>query len=793
MHTSSLLLGLLLCSSFLGLARCQLKYENHISVLDRLAVQAESQDQMAEILLKNLKLVNKEEFFSVLDGDLELQNHDSNTGGSDLGLQNHRGDSDLGLQNHRGDSDLRFQSETPRLGSSDVTLGAQCLADMFAYIDHVKPLNASRSLPWALRMADATGKPGSGLLSGSFTFLGDFDECRAVTAKYKSTLGTPKAREFKAQYCLGSYGIHFPNVPFKGFNYMWGVCVPESCSENETLQVANLALRRYNVTQVTFDAMTCNMRHVPWTPGAIGMFTLLGVITFLVAVGTVFDTVLIRLPKRRKSKDSDRESGESINGDSGPKNAVNPSVAESWRTPSDTDRLVVNNNAPTVPATSQPSRQSLIVRMFLAFSALTNTEKLLSLNQPPGALTCLNGIRVLSMNWVMLCHTCLILFLGANNVGAYIPEAVSRWSFQMIVNGTLSVDSFFLLSGLLVAYAALGHMKKSRGQMNWLHFYVHRYLRLTPVYMITLGIYVACLPYLFDGPLMPQRDGFEHNHHCRDNWWGNLLYIQNLVKFKPSYCGGWTWYLAVDMQFYVISPILLIPLYHRPKLGYIVAALLFISTSVTPFVLSETRKYPARRAHLSGNPKMLGDPTYDLYMAPYSRLGPYLVGVLTGFALYRTNGRPVKMHWVLVSAGWIASGLVGFFTVYGLKDYFNGTAMNIHLAAFYNALSRTAWGAALSWLIYCCHKGYGGPVNSFLSWKIWVPLSRLTYVVYLTHQWLLLLFGATSRTPLYLSDWTVVRMYLTTMMASYSLSIVISVLFEAPGIALEKVLLAKKK
>jgi peptidoglycan/LPS O-acetylase OafA/YrhL len=50
---------------------------------------------------------------------------------------------------------------------------------------------------------------------------------------------------------------------------------------------------------------------------------------------------------------------------------------------------------------------------------------------------------------------------------------------QVITNATVSVDSFLVLSGLLVAYTLLKELDRSKGRFNVLLFYVHRYLRYT--------------------------------------------------------------------------------------------------------------------------------------------------------------------------------------------------------------------------------------------------------------------------------------------------------------------------
>jgi peptidoglycan/LPS O-acetylase OafA/YrhL len=48
---------------------------------------------------------------------------------------------------------------------------------------------------------------------------------------------------------------------------------------------------------------------------------------------------------------------------------------------------------------------------------------------------------------------------------------------QGIINATVSVDSFYLLSGMLVSYLLLNELDKNKGRFNIILFYVHRYLR----------------------------------------------------------------------------------------------------------------------------------------------------------------------------------------------------------------------------------------------------------------------------------------------------------------------------
>lgn len=195
----------------------------------------------------------------------------------------------------------------------------------------------------------------------------------------------------------------------------------------------------------------------------------------------------------------------------------------------------------------------------MAFSVYTNGKKILQVNQSSGTLTALNGIRFLSISWVVLGHTFGVMYPVLSNGYAILPDLYQRWSFQAVANAFVAVDSFFALSGLLLAYLTLKEMKKGQGKfrINWFMFYFHRFWRLTPAYMLLMMISICLSRYFGDGPLWPDQ-GIEVNY-CKNTWWKNLLYINNF--YSEQSCFGVSWYLANDMQFFVLSPLMLAPLY----------------------------------------------------------------------------------------------------------------------------------------------------------------------------------------------------------------------------------------
>lgn len=72
--------------------------------------------------------------------------------------------------------------------------------------------------------------------------------------------------------------------------------------------------------------------------------------------------------------------------------------------------------------------------------------------------------------------------------------------------------------------------------------------------------------------------------------------------------------------------------------------------------------------------------------------------------------------------------------------------------ALYASLSRIAWAFGLSYIIFACVHGYGGPVNWFLSFSLWQPLSRLSYAIYIIHYPILMIVMGSAKSSFVISE-----------------------------------------
>lgn len=105
--------------------------------------------------------------------------------------------------------------------------------------------------------------------------------------------------------------------------------------------------------------------------------------------------------------------------------------------------------------------------------------------------------------------------------------------------------------------------------------------------------------------------------------------------------------------------------------------------------------------------------------------------------------------------------------------------------AFYVALFRSSWALALSWLIFACVKGYGAPINWFLSLPFFQHLSRLSYSIYLVHFPIIMYSASLQRTLNYYNGFTMIMFYVGIVAFSLLVAIPIVLVVEMPFISLE--------
>ncbi|XP_076080490.1 nose resistant to fluoxetine protein 6-like isoform X1 [Mytilus galloprovincialis] len=615
---------------------------------------------------------------------------------------------------------------------------------------------------WAVRMIDAAGKPPANILGGGIVWFGDFDECVAIQDVATNVSGI-KYR-FDAQYCKARVPLRGPlnNIIPGNPTVTLGVCVPDSCSKKDVQNLLRKFLYENVSTELTASIQTCVETDIPYDTRAEIVLVVIGLFIAAMLLGTGYDLIVIQWPKWRHIEEI--TSSEEI--------AIEASEKQQLI---ENTKSRIKEYQPGIPG-----------KLLLSFSMYTNGSKILDTKQGKGVITCINGIRFLSMTWVIIGHAFSAPNNIADNIAEFMPRMLKRWTFMAVCNAYVSVDSFFTLSGLLLTYLVMKELDKNKGRLKWFMFYFHRFWRLTPPYMLVIMVSVSLFHYTGTGPNWPT-GGIDKG--CEKGWWYNLLYINNFVEDNKKKCFGVAWYLANDMQFYILSPLILLPLYHFHLLGVGILMVFLVGTTITTGVISTHYDIPANNFD-AGNSK---DWFPKIYIKPYCRMGPYLVGMYAGYLLYKTNCR-LQINRYLNLAIWSAAIGTGMAIVYGLYDDINSeTPLPTSVAAFYNAVHRTAWGLCISWVIFACATGNGGFINTILSWKAFIPLSRLTYMAYLVHMMILNHWKYSQTKTIHLSDSEYIYEIVGHIVLSFMAAFVTSLAFESPMLGLESVIFRRKQ
>ncbi|XP_067661104.1 nose resistant to fluoxetine protein 6-like [Haliotis asinina] len=622
---------------------------------------------------------------------------------------------------------------------------------------------------WALQFLDSFGKPGSNLLQYQLHWLGSYDECNSIKVIPDNSTGMREP--FQSQYCLASRALT-PQMVVE-----LGTCFPDSCSDMDVAIILNGVLKEIN-PNLTVSSVSCKERDLPIDSAASVVIVVLAIFGLLLLTGTAFDIVYIQMPKWKTEElknpvSSNSKYSTDVLGQSG------SSLSSGEHTPLLTEHILRQGDDLYSPG--------VCGKMILAFSVYTNGSKLLSTKQSSDSLRAVHGIRFISMSWVILGHTYFFGLTTFANISE-LPNLVTRWTFDAIDNASVSVDTFFLLSGLLVSYLALKELKKGEGRINWFMFYFHRYWRLTPPYMLFIMVYVPLFKYWGSGPFFPQTG---NDPSCKTNFWVNMLYLQNIVR-DDKQCMGWAWYLANDMQFYVLSPLIFVPLYFSPVFGAIAAGVFLLATLITTGVITSYYSIPAGVSEF-----LTQAPGSEYYMSkyyfkPWCRMGPYIIGLLAGYILYRTKCK-IRMNKFLCLLGWASAAAICLAVLYGLDGDSHGHKLSHSVAALYNTVARTAWAVGVAWVIIACATGNGGFVNTLLSWEAFIPLSRLTYCTYLVHPVIMELYYFSQRQLFYVSDLNMAYCFLGNMGISYAVAAIVSLTFESPMMGLEKAIFQRNR
>ncbi|CAG9862563.1 unnamed protein product [Phyllotreta striolata] len=604
---------------------------------------------------------------------------------------------------------------------------------------------------WAHEMWDATSKSSSGVLRGSVFHMGHFEQCLSARAP------------FPTQYCLATLTADVPHPkddrdplslyfdPFASvMNRLYkyedksqqsrnmvnvGWCIPSSCSVldleeylNSYLSEVDNSFKKQNVSyKAKFSEVFCQ------TNAENDYFDVADICFCFLAILLIACVILATAYDYTKTEASEEK----------------------------------------------PFKKSRSSKLLTAFSARANFLELSKSDDSNPALAILYGMRTI----------CIFAIIIDHRFGTFISSAVLNFNYLeeqyrsaiacVLFHGDLFVDSFFILSGLLVVYSLLNQMERHR--MNPAFVILMRYVRLTPVYAFVIFYYATIFNHSGAGPLWKLVAGGDWRD-CRENWWANLLYINNYYNVDHT-CMTHSWYLPCDFHYFIIAIFLVALIKKREKIGLAGLLVLTIVSLAIPFAITMIYQRPGL---MHFYPEFLTGPKVYIdfqltYNKTHTRATPYFIGMFIGYLYYQlkeTNKHVCRVKSFLIIA---VSFVLMLGTLFSARVFYDPYHQyNALESASYASLHRLSWAVGTGGLLYTASFGHFGFLKVVLSWSPWIPLSKLVYGAYLCHMSFQLRGAAKFMSPRQITYFDVISLGLSDIVLAFTTALALYLMIEAP-------------
>jgi peptidoglycan/LPS O-acetylase OafA/YrhL len=353
----------------------------------------------------------------------------------------------------------------------------------------------------------------------------------------------------------------------------------------------------------------------------------------------------------------------------------------------------------------------------------------------PGYMSQLDAVRFFAVMGVIVHHN-------------WKPGS-GTWIFGTLDWGDLGVRLFFVLSGFLITGILLGGRElgqrdPERRLFFIRQFYVRRFLRIFPIYYLVLivlaavgvGALLQIWPWLFT--------------------YSTNIYVWHHLVF-PEWVGHF-WTLAVEEQFYLVWPWLMLFLPRR----WLVPVLLGLICLAPLYRLIASFYYTADISPGGGFA------SFTFTAAALDSLG---LGALLAIWAHADPGRK-HLDWVL-SRIVLPIGALTFATLWIVAHHGHGYRA-------YVVLSDTAASLVFCWLVGTASRGFRGAFGSVLDWSPIIYLGKISYGIYIFHNIVPFIFAAIAvRIGVNYEDAGIVNFILTSL-ATFGIAALSWRCFEGP-------------
>nr|XP_034827889.1 O-acyltransferase like protein-like [Maniola hyperantus] len=441
------------------------------------------------------------------------------------------------------------------------------------------------------------------------------------------------------------------------------------------------------------------------------------------------------------------------------------------------------------------------------------------------ALSPIQGVRVLLLTLVIMTHAAEIQYKVHLYNPEYFEKVLQQSATMLIRNGSALTQLFIVISNFLFAYSMLLYSKNTQKQLGLAQLpmcILHRLARIIPVHLLLVGFAATWWRQTGDGPQWELTVGAEsdtcrkkfwahalflHNfiypdEHCmltgdgrqweltvraeidtcRKKFWTHALFLHNFI-YPDEHCMLPTWFLAVDMQLYIVAAVLTLYLMQKKKRQIPILATLFIASCVMNFALAYVNEWKSLLFIMvpeNVRQTFRGISSFSqFYTAPWGSLPACFMGLLTAhvhFDLQEQGYKISKHKWF----EWMFHMTVPLYMAWILA----GNAIlehTTHVAtAAYVAIERPSFALLAAFTLLGIANNIDGRLRRAWAWRGWATIGRMSLSIMMLHWIVNMYIVGTRRTLTEVSVTSIGSDMLGTIFWTTLLALPVTLLVESP-------------
>lgn len=666
--------------------------------------------------------------------------------------------------------------------STEAKVSGKCSGAILKWI-----LNLRNLRTWAVKMLDASGKPGPGILEGSLSLMGNYRQCLSIRAPDEDEIEiVEEFREyFRGQYCVlqlrpplpqkpaffslnstlpallrNSYKYYEKNIyddlaelalAFNFVHIRADLCMPSLCSRDDIQRVAN-----YLATKVDMRARVsrCDVEpfdNARWLDDSqIVWVVICGLFLCLVLVSTLANLVC------------------GAGSSSGAKTSLGSLVG------------------------------SMSLKRSIEYIKDVNLDRV---NDEKPIF--LYSLKLILLLWIFLVS--LVSQMDFQFLREMLPlrSIIMSLPMQLIVNSSLQFDALILISAFIYSYQNI-----NSNVVDLIKYNIGKYFRLMPSIMLFVGLTI--LTPLFYMNRSPVWHDFVDTpaQVCKSRGWVNVLFLQNFLNYDQI-CLPQTWIFCVELQLSILA----IPIVnmlsksfdiHHGRFRFVsLPTLLLFGAIILGCVINFVN------VHLNSLPPAWfltypdkEDRAYYFSIHLYrtsAHITAFAMGLLCGNmcrckSISNFSGRPYgrkSCHALMTTSSLVLMGAL----IYGTHSWsLSGTAhVDAPLAsALYAALAPLGWSLAWCLLLYRLTSPSGSATDKSESSKgglvglltfggpILVRVGRLGFLAFLINPYINNLVFAVQEQTIFSSILMLAHTFIGNVFITFILAFIVSIIVELP-------------